>query len=360
MPPEAIDVRHRTVALYGRFPPGVRERLRGRITDRGGGVARDLTLRSDYLVVGSLAASLIDSGALASRLHAARARGVPILGERAFAAALDDEPPPAATLPLQTAMAQTALTRDDADVFAAFDLVAIVDDRCRFADAGTLRTAADLVERGRSLADVVRILAHARDLAPRGRHKIVLTPAGEAALQWEHGLTSLEGQGLLPLDEDHPTLDDLFEQAALAEAEGDLDRAAQLYDQCSRADRSDAIAAYNLGNIRLAQDAHDEAVLAYQRALSRDAQFVEARYNLALTLEALDKMEAAAVELDRVLADDPKHADAVFNLAQLKMKAGDIVGAKALYERYLDLDPPEDWAAMARRAIIYCAARLSA
>jgi hypothetical protein len=39
----------------------------------------------------------------------------------------------------------------------------------------------------------------------------------------------------------------------------------------------------------------------------------------------------------------------------LRMKAGEMATAKALYERYLALGPPEEWAATARRAILYCA-----
>jgi len=42
------------------------------------------------------------------------------------------------------------------------------------------------------------------------------------------------------------------------------------------------------------------------------------------------------------------------------MKAGEIAEAKQLYLRYLELDPPDDWAATARKAITYCSARLSA
>jgi tetratricopeptide (TPR) repeat protein len=200
----------------------------------------------------------------------------------------------------------------------------------------------------------------ARDLSPLGRHKIVLTAQGEAALQWDDGLTTLEGQGWLPLDEAHASLDDLFEAAALAEAGDELDEAARLYDLCARADRGDAIAPYNFANIRLAQGAHADAALAYQRALQRDARFIEARYNLAQALEGAGKLEAAAAELGEVLAADPIYADAVFNLAQLQMKAGDMAAAKALYERYLALSPPADWAATARKAILYCTARLSA
>jgi tetratricopeptide (TPR) repeat protein len=354
-----MDLQGRSVALYGRFSAGVRDRLQRDVGRAGGTVARDLTRRSDVLVVGALAASLIDSGALLIRLGGARGRGVPIFGERAFLAELAGEPAPATTLPLAAALSQTLLSPDDAGLLAAFDLIALADGSCRFGDAGVVRTADELKRLGRSDAEVMRILMRARDVAPLGRHKIVLTPSGEAALQWQDGLTTLEGQGVLPLgDEDHGSVEGMFDDAALAEADGDFDEAARLYDLSARADRADAIAPYNLANIYLAQGLNDEAALAYQQALSRDAGFVEARYNLAQALEAAGKMDTAADELGLVLQTDPKHPDALFNLAQLRMTAGNMSGAKELYERYLALDPPDAWAATARKAIIYCAVNL--
>lgn len=354
-----MELGQRAVALYGRFLPGQRDRRQREILRAGGSVTRDLTRRSDLLVVGGLATTLVDNGALGKRLADARARGVPVLGERAFAAAMAGEAPEAATLPLSTALPGQALTRQDAEVLAAFDLIRLEGDGCRFADAGVIRAAAELIGAGRLLGETVRILTRVRDLAPRGRHKIVVTAAGGAALEWADGLTSLEGQGLLPLDEANATLEDLFEAATLAEADGDPEEAARLYDLCARADRTDAIAPYNLGNIRLAQGENDQAVLAYQRALARDARFVEARYNLAQALEAGGKRDAAAVELERVLQADPEHADAVFNLAQLRMDKGELASARSLYERYLAMDPPEDWAQTARKALKYCDAQLA-
>ena len=353
-----MDLSGRTVALYGRFPPRVRDRLKREIARLGGHVLRDLTRRGDVLVVGSLATALIDSDALSSRLRAARSRGVPILSERALARALaGEETSETATLPLATALAQTPLTAEDVDVLAAFDLVVVEGGACRFADAGVIRSAAELGGGGQTLGETIRILTSAREIAPLGHHKIVVTAAGEAALQWQDGsLTTLKGQGYLPLDEDSPGVEDLFEAAALAEAGGDLDEAARLYDQCGRADRSDAIAIYNLANIRLAQGDPAEAVLGYRRALARDPGFIEARYNLAQALEAQGKLDDARLELGRVLEADPTHADAVFNLAQLRMKAGEMGAAKSLYERFLALDPPADWAATARKAITYCSA----
>lgn len=349
-----MDVRDRAIALYGRFSAGERERLAAAIEQAGGLVARDLTRASDVFVVGSLATALIDSGALADRIRTARARSVPVLSERAFAAALAGKPPAKATVGLATALAETGLSEADAEVLAAFDLIHLDAGLVRFGDAQVLRTAGDLAAHGRGLGQVVRILARARDLAPRGRYRIVMMPTGDAALKWADGLTTLEGQGRLPFDEAHATVDDLFEAATVAEAEGDYEAAVRLYDLCARADRRDAIAPYNQGNIRLAQGAYHEARLAYQQALAREPRFIEARYNLAQALDAEGRPDAASAELVRVLDADPKHSDAVFNLAQLRMKAGAMTEAKSLYERYLALDPPEDWARTARRALRYC------
>lgn len=355
-----MELSRRTVALYGRFSAGARERIAAEIQRRGGSVARDLTRRSDVFVVGSLATTLIESGFLTARLQASHARNIPVFGEQHFAGHLAGADEPAPTYPLARAVGQSALSADDVDLLAAFDVVRVEGDQCGFGDVATFRAASELAAGGRPIADIVRALVRARDLAPEGRHKIVLGPDGKAALQWETGLTTLEGQGLLALQADTPGVDDVFEAAVIAEADGEFDEAARLYDQSARADRKDAIAPYNLANIRLQQGNFDDAALNYRRALERDDDFVEARYNLALAMEALGKPEVAAVELNRVLDTDECHADALFNLAQLNMKRGALGEAKALYERYLHCDPPSDWAAKARKAIRYCSARMSA
>jgi tetratricopeptide (TPR) repeat protein len=352
-----MDLSDRAFALYGRFSPGARDRFQQAIASAGGLVSRDLTGRSDALVVGALAAPLIDSGALGRRLRMAGERGLPVLAERVFAAELAGEPAEAkGTVPLSTALPGTGLRRDDIEILTAFDLAHLSGDACRFRDVNVFRTAGDLLFKHRSMSEVVTILTRARDRSPMGRHKIVLTRTGVPILQWDDGQTTLEGQGVLALDEDQASLDDLLEAAAIAEASGELDEAARLYDLCGRADRKDPFAPYNLANIRLGQGRNDEAALAYQQALARDPRFVEARYNLAKALESAGKTEAASVELDRVLAADPTHPDAVFNLAQLRMQAGELSAAKALYERYLALDPPDEWATTARKAILYCVA----
>jgi tetratricopeptide (TPR) repeat protein len=354
-----MDVRGKSVALYGRFSAGARERLAAEIGRLGGSAARDFTRRSRMLVVGAAATRLIDGGQLVTRLKAARQRKAPVYGERRFEALLRGEAEaPAAMFPLAKLEPDT-LAREALDVLAAFDIIRIENDECRFSDVATLKTAAEILQAGRSLGEVVGILAEARDLAPKGRRKIVLGPHGEAALQWGEGLTTLSGQFLLPLDESAASVEDLFEAAALAESNGDLDEAARLYDLSARVDKKDPIAPYNLGNLKLAQAAYEEAALAYRVALARDPHFVEARYNLAQAYEALGKHELASAELQQALEIEPAHLDALFNLAQLDLKRGDVKAAKARYEQYLAGGPPADWAVKARKAIAYCNAQLA-
>src|ERR1041385_1403786 len=178
---DSMDLYRRSVALYGRFSPGQRDRLGREITQRGGFVARDLTRRSDVLVIGASSTALIDTGSLFSRVRTANTRQMPVWGGRWFSAAISNEARrETAMLPLAQALARTSLGQDDAALLAAFDLVVLEKDNCRFGDASILRTAADLLAQGRSRGEVVRILLRARDLAPSGRHKIVLLPSGSA------------------------------------------------------------------------------------------------------------------------------------------------------------------------------------
>src|SRR5690348_10364012 len=138
-----MDLGRRSVALYGRFTAGVRERLQRAIMERGGLVARDLTGRSDFLVVGALATALIDFGSLGKRLGAAAQRNVPVYGERGFASALAGELVEHATLPLSTVLAPTSLSKEDARALAAFDLIVIDGENCRFGDAATIRSRSE-------------------------------------------------------------------------------------------------------------------------------------------------------------------------------------------------------------------------
>jgi tetratricopeptide (TPR) repeat protein len=349
-----MELRARTFALYGRFTPGVRDHLAQEITGRTGRVLRDLTRRADILVIGARADSMIDNGALPARLAEARRRGKAIFSEAAFRRALAGSTPDPLGFPLATALTQSGAAREDALLLSGFDLVSIKGEECRFGDVAVLKSAAALRNDGCSSAQVIAFLREARRAAPVGRHKVVVMSSGQPALEWEDEFTTLDGQRFLPLDMDDAGVDDLFEVASLAEADGRNDEAVRFYDMCARADRADPITLYNLGNIHLREERWTEAVFAYRRALARDQRLVEARYNLAQALERVNRIDEAIGELREVLHLDRQYVDAHFNLAKLLMKRGRLVEAKQLFEKYVASEPSSDWATKARKAITYC------
>lgn len=355
-----MELRSRIVALYGRFSSGVRTHLAEEIVARSGRATRDLARQTDILVVGARADTLIDNGALSLRLADARRRGKPVLSEAGFRRAIAGQAADEPTLPADLALAQSGMSLEDAALLAAFDLIDLKRGFCRFRDVALLKAAAQLKQRGCSAAQIIRILDEARRISPPGRRTVGVSPAGEPVLQWEDGTTTLSGQRLLPLDETGPDLDDLFEAAAIAEMDGDLETSARLFDMCARADRSDALSLHNLGNIRLREQNWAAALLAYQRALARDPDLIEARYNLAQALEALGRDDNAIDELREILVRDKRYSDALFNLGGLLMKGSVFEEARQAFEHYLRTDPSTDWAAKARKAIAYCSHRLLA
>lgn len=341
------------VALYGRFLTAPRAAYLAAVSAAGGRISRDLTRGTDLFVVGLGAGAMAAKGALDERLAAARARHIPIYGEERLRARLSGETV-AAHLPLSTALKDGPLPAEAIGMLAAFDVIRLdgqgADERCRFEDAESLRQAADLLAQGISAFEAVKTFRRARS-APPGRRKVVAL--GETmALAWDDGaeLTGLDGQRLLPLDLE-TTVEDAFDEAVDAEADGDAEEAARLYAVCVKADRKDPIAPYNLANLQMRAGALQEAVVSYHLAVARDPRFVEAHYNLAAAYEAAREPAKAEATLEAALKIDPGYGDALFNLAQLKLARGAYEAAQRLFEAYLAQDPPTEWAATARKAL---------
>lgn len=326
----------RTITLFGRFRLLPREDIARLLSASGARQNKDLTRRTDLLAVGSGALNLVPGGSLGRRLSAATERGVPVVGEARLLADLREEPRPEATLdPGSVARVSPELLA----LLNAFDLVEMEGGKVRFQDADTLRTAADLSDQGFEPAAILKTLKDRRN-APRGRHKLAVGADGTPVLEWEDGLTTLTGQGLLPLDEGDD-LETLFDAAMEAEAAGLLDEAARLYDTCARSDRKDAIAPFNLGNVQTALGEADAARLSYQRAIARQANFPDAHHNLALALEAAGDTEGAKAHLETALRQDPDYAEALYNLAQLEMAADRLDAARRHFARFVEMGSAE-------------------
>src|SRR5215831_6419247 len=81
------------------------------------------------------------------------------------------------------------------------------------------------------------------------------------------------------------TPDELFEQAQLAEENGDIAGAERLYGILMKSDPTDASAPFNLGNLFRTVARNVEAEAALRAATRADPTFAEAWYNLSDLLD---------------------------------------------------------------------------
>ena len=350
-----MDFSGARIALYGRFLQLPREDAVRQILERGGVAERDLTRRTNLLVIGFGSRNLIPSGHLSRKTRQATQQGAKAIGETRLWAALNGASETAPTYPIDRIAPQpdAALL----DLLNAFDIIEFDGNFCRFGDVATLRAATDLMEDGHELSSVVRILLRAKAVSPEGPHRTVAVD-GKARLKWGDAETELDGQGILALPEE-PTLDDVFEHAMLAEAEGDLDAAERGYSICMQMDKTDPIAPFNLGNVYTALNRPSDAARHFGYAINRDRQFVEAYFNKACQLELVGNDQGAEENLEVALQLDEHYPDALFNLAQLKQKRGEPTVAVSLLNRFLALHPEEEWAEVAIKAKKVASASIS-
>ena len=332
------------VSLFGRFRAVPKRRIGRVLAGLGATIQRDLTRSSTQLVIGEASVNALD--AVDDRLRRARARGITVYGEAQLLTLLAGGDIDPTTVPVSTVQ---GIDADLAPTLHAFGLISLSGDQIAFKDAATLRTATGLARDGMSRSDVILALLDRRE-SPKGRHRLVIGPTGAPMLEWEDGVTTLSGQHLLDLDE-ADDLDDLFEQALEAEAIGDLPGAARLFETCVQNDRKDALAAFNLGNVRQAMGDHTAAKLAFQQSIARDPRLSEAHYNIALVLEQMGDARAAKEHLRQALDVDGGYSEALFNLAQLELASGNRAAAREKFERFLALRPTDDLAIKARQAL---------
>jgi tetratricopeptide (TPR) repeat protein len=125
-----------------------------------------------------------------------------------------------------------------------------------------------------------------------------------------------------------------------------------------RADASDPVLPFNLGNVFEAQGRAAEAKIAWQIAVARDPAFAEAWYNLAMAAEDEEHTDLAIAEYRRAVQAQPDYADAHFNLALLLTRLDRCEEALATWERFLELQPHSGQAGTARRAAALCRMRI--
>lgn len=274
-------------------------------------------------------------------------------------------PPPAVerTLGWPEIERLAGLTPNQLSCLVLFDVLEPVDERFAYRDLVAAREAARLLKRGVALADV---LDASISLQRRGGHlaeaRLVEGPSGTLVREVAGQLAEFSGQLAMRLEmrpEQKPrSIDDLLAEAEQAEAQGDLATAESLYTTAMRADASDPVLPFNLGNVFQAQGRPAEAKVAWQIAVARSPAFAEAWYNLALAAEDEQQTDLAIAQYRRAVQAQPDYADAHFNLALLLTGLERSSEALAAWERFLQLEPSSKQAATAQKAIALCRMRI--
>ena len=223
------------------------------------------------------------------------------------------------------------------------------------ADLVAAREVGRLLARGIGLR---RVLEAAVTLRGRGsdlsESRLAEGPSGRLLPEFAGQLAEFDGQLTMGLGQEPRSVDDLVAAAEAAAESNDLATAETLYATALRANSSDPVLPFNLGNVFDAQGRTAEAKIAWQIAVARDPGFANAWYNLAMAAEDEDHPELAVAEYRRAVQAWPEYADAHFNLALLLTKLARYAEALTVWESFLGLEPNSKQATIAKRAAALC------
>lgn len=346
-----------TLFLVGRIQGVTRRRLEQLLRLRGAKLAGKPTARVTVIAVGHSAASdVLPDGRV--RMPAGLPATAAMISELELRRRLGLLRPPEIverTLGVGDLERIAGLTPRLLACLALFDVIEPVDDLYSYRDLVAAREAGRLLASGIELR---HILEASVTLRRRGSHlaetRLAEGPSGQLLRELSGHLAELSGQFNMPLEHRARSIDDVVAEAEQAEERRDHATAETLYTTALRADSSDPVIPFNLGNVFDAQGRAADAKIAWQIAVARDPAFAEAWYNLAIAAEDEEQTDLAIAEYRRAVQARPDYADAHFNLGLLLTKVERFDDALAAWERFLELEPRSEQAATARRAATLC------
>lgn len=362
------------VAVTGRLASMTRERCRELILAAGGLPRAEVSARTGVLVVGMHGWPLMHDGRVTAKLrraellHASGA-AIEIISEDAFLERVGLRPRREALRKQHTAASVCGLLGIEESVLRRWGQLGLVRPEggmYDFQDLVSLRTLADLVRRGVSVAVIQRSLASLGSILPGSERPLaqlriiaegpdrllaevgesLLSPDGQLLMRFEGGGGERETLSL-PAAAGARSVDRLLE-GACGSAGG---RAEELCRRAIDIDPTCAEAQFNLGNVLLESGRLEAALERFGQATALDPEMACAWYNLGYVQEELGMLEGARASLSRVLALEPAHADAHFNLAAVCAALGLEAEARRLWAAYLRLDGTSEWAAAARECL---------
>jgi tetratricopeptide (TPR) repeat protein len=372
---EPLSLKHATVSFTGRLASMSREEACRLVREAGGEASIGVSRKTSLLIVGMDGWPLLPDGGVGSKLKRAeelrrRGCGIRILSEEGFLELLGRKHQQQPLVPKTHSAAEVCkrlrLSPEALQRWEQFGLIRSVNGLYDFQDLVSLRTIAELVERGvrpeiiakslQSLASILpaidRPLAQLKIVAqdPRALHvdlgEFLMAPNGQLVINFDEA--PRREAAIVPL-RPSPCEGEWFEYGQTCEASEDYSEAVDAYRRAISTEPRFPAAWFNLGNALRMLGQIDAAAEAYREASKQDATMAAAWYNLADVQEEQGKIHDAVKSLQAALQASPSYADAHFNLALCHEKLAQRREAKRHWEAYLKLDASSQWAKIARR-----------
>ncbi|MCI0359675.1 MAG: tetratricopeptide repeat protein [Planctomycetaceae bacterium] len=369
------------VVIVGQLASMTRAEAARVVALTGGALTERVTRATDLVVVGGRGPQLARSGRLPiqlTRAHRLAEEGVLLAvwpEERWLrSVGLADDAAGVCKRFTASQMADALhVPRPKLDRWIAAGLVRPVDTSAgvglfEFQQVAAVRTLADLVQSGISLAKLRRATARLARWLPDAHQPLLELSLDEdvrrLVVRTSDGrLAEPSGQLLLEFDRDEPAASaesvafcateneaDAFRRAVQCE-EDRPQEAAAIYRELIAKRGPHPTLAFNLANALYAAEDPDRALAQYEVATALDPQHAGAWNNLANVLAELDRPEEAIGAYRRALALDPRLADARFNLAQTLVEIGRSDEAVLHWRAYLAADSESSWADYARERL---------
>ncbi len=250
-----------------------------------------------------------------------------------------------------------------------------------YTELAAARQLAKWGKEGATVQSIQRQLAALADLAPSGGrpiHQLAITAEGKQLLL-RHGSTLVESSGqfrfsfedVVEEGSDSPTisfeklanrgtkvttagqttLEEMIEQAMLAEDQEELDTAVDWYRSALAGFGPNADVNFQLAELLYRQGDPSAARERYYMALELNSGLVEARANLGCVLAECGQLELAVAAFEGALQQFADYADVHFHLARALDDLGQSTKANQHWQRFVELAPASPWAEEAQHRL---------
>ena len=251
-----------------------------------------------------------------------------------------------------------------------------------YTELAAARQLAKWGKEGATVHSIQRQLAALADLAPsegRPLQQLAITAEGKQLLM-RHGSTLVESTGQFrfcfedtndEFDESHTisfeklatrgatrlaaagqaSLEEMIEQAMLAEDQEELDTAVDWYRSALAGFGPNADVNFQLAELLYRQGDPTAARERYYIALELNSGLVEARANLGCVLAECGQLELAVAAFEGTLQQFADYADVHFHLARALDDLGLSSKANQHWQRFIELAPASPWAEEAQHRL---------